>query len=90
MAEGEDGTLDTGIIGGTITNSVNGTELSDTILTIYHNRNKTDGEIVETAVTDEFGHYEVELPIGYYTIVNEKRWLHHRSLQCHSYQKGKS
>ena len=72
MAEGEDGTLDTGIIGGTITNSVNGTELSDTILTIYHNRNKTDGEIVETAVTDEFGHYEVELPIGYYTIVMKK------------------
>lgn len=72
MAEGEDGTLDTGIIDGTITNSVNGTELSDTILTIYHNRNKTDGEIVETAVTDDFGYYEVELPIGYYTIVMKK------------------
>lgn len=72
MAEGEDGTLDTGIIGGTITNSVNGTELSDTILTIYHNRNKTDGEIVKTAVTDDFGYYEVELPIGYYTIVMKK------------------
>lgn len=72
LAEGEDGTRDTGIIGGTITNSVIGTQLSDTILTIYQNRNTTDGEIVKTAVTDDFGYYEVELPIGYYTIVMKK------------------
>lgn len=72
MVEGVEGSNAKGTIGGEIKNSVTGGVVPGATLTIRKGWNNLDGEIIETVIVDENGRYEVELPIGNYTILMEK------------------
>lgn len=57
-----------GIAGGKIINAVTGSNISDITLNIRKDWNNTTGDIVTTIKTNSNGQYQVELPLGYYTI----------------------
>lgn len=68
MVEGEDGTTQTGTVGGTIINSLTGYSVGNVQLIIRAGWNNTDGEIVSEVITNSDGSYELELPLGNYTV----------------------
>ena len=72
MVEGEEGSTETGTIGGYITDSVTGSIVPDVKITIRKGWNTTSGEFVTTTVTDSDGLYQCTLPIGNYTVLMEK------------------
>lgn len=71
MVEGEEDTEETGTVGGTVTDSVTGSSISSVQLTVREGWNKTSGNIVTTLTTDTVGSYQVDLPLGNYTIEME-------------------
>ena len=60
-----------GTIGGHVTNSVTGSAIPNTKLTIRKGWNHTTGDVVKTVMTDPFGGYKVDLPLGNYTVLME-------------------
>ena len=62
--EGRDGSA-----AGHVVSAFTGQGLPGIALTVYQNWNSTGGEAVAEAVTDENGAYELNLPIGNYTVV---------------------
>ncbi len=72
MVEGSEDENITSKIGGTINNAVTGIFVSDVKLDIRKGWNQTTGEILTTIYTNEYGMYEIELPLGNYTIVMSK------------------
>ena len=70
-AEGQEGTS-----GGDLVNSMTGSPVGGAMLTFMSGWNNFDGQEggiwglpVGTATTDENGHYETSLPVGYYTAI---------------------
>ncbi|WP_418223306.1 carboxypeptidase regulatory-like domain-containing protein [Clostridium isatidis] len=61
--EGEEG-----IAGGEITNAVTGEAISDITINIRKGWNNLTGSVVKTTSTDEYGKFEVEMPLGNYTV----------------------
>lgn len=73
MVEGSEGDNDTGRISGTITNAVTGYYVPNVELIVRRGWANTYGdEIVATTQTNASGHYDMELPIGNYTILMNK------------------
>ncbi|MBQ8922474.1 MAG: carboxypeptidase regulatory-like domain-containing protein [Oscillospiraceae bacterium] len=59
----------TGIASGSITSAMTGYGLEGVRLTLRSNwANADQGEIAATLTTDSSGYYQVELPVGYYTV----------------------
>ena len=61
-----------GVAEGMIKNAVTGNNISDVKLSFRKGWNKQDGEIVFTTKTDFNGKYQVDLPVGNYTVFMEK------------------
>lgn len=71
MIEGQEG--DRGIASGTISNSLTGVGLEGVTLHVREDWNNiSQGDPIEQTVTDENGGYELELPVGNYTLYAEK------------------
>lgn len=61
-----------GTVSGTISNSVNGLGISDVTLIIRKGWNNISGDEIAQIKTDRDGKYDIELPLGNYTILCEK------------------
>lgn len=71
MVQGEE--TDIGSAQGMITNALNGMGLSDVTLDVRSGwNNDSEGEILTTVTTDDYGAYLVTLPIGNYTLCANK------------------
>lgn len=72
LVEGTEGTSETGIVGGNITDSVTGANVSDVKISIRKGWNKLTGDIITSTQTDSNGSYKCELALGNYTVQMEK------------------
>ncbi len=71
LVEGAAGEM--GSAGGTVTSAITGKGMGEVQLSVRAGWNNTSvGEVVATAVTDESGHYTLELPLGNYTVLASK------------------
>lgn len=68
LVEGSEDSNETGTIGGRITNSLTGGGISDVTLVVRKGWNMTSGNIVYQTNTNGTGYYEMNLPLGNYTI----------------------
>ncbi len=68
MVEGEEGSDETGIVGGRITNAVNGISVPNAVLTVRKGWNTTSGDVVATDQANSEGVYQLTLPLGNYTV----------------------
>ena len=71
MVDGDESSFNN--INGTITNSVNGSSISGVKIEAYRGWNKTSGNIVSTAVSDDSGRYGMSLNLGNYTLKLSKQ-----------------
>lgn len=71
MVDGDESSFNN--INGTITNSVNGSSISGVKIEAYRGWNKTSGNIVSTAVSDNSGRYGMSLNLGNYTLKLSKQ-----------------
>lgn len=68
LVEGSEDSNETGTIGGRITNSLTGEGIGDVTLVVRKGWNMTSGDIVYQTNTSSNGYYEMDLPLGNYTI----------------------
>ncbi len=70
----EESADETGIAGGTVKNSLTGVGEAGVTLMFVENWNNTDAhaDVIATVDTDSYGEYEIELPLGNYTVVAVK------------------
>lgn len=71
MVREEDG-VESGVAAGDVTSAMTGEGLPGVQLTVRKDwNNQTEGEVLATLLTDSSGGYEVELPVGNYTVCAE-------------------
>lgn len=66
VGQGTDG--EEGIAGGKITNALTGGNVSDISINIRNGWNNMTGFVIKSVSTNEYGIYEVKLPLGNYTV----------------------
>lgn len=68
-----------GVADGIIRNAVTGEPLSDVNVSLRKGWNKLEGDIVLNTTTDFNGRYQVDLPVGYYTVYLQKSGFESKS-----------